>query len=305
MLTFDSGKLDYVTVPAPFAARVLAGSSLRPDYERRGIVLHRGVAPSVSYFFFNFEDPLLGGYSPERIALRRAISMGYNGDEAIRLLLDGQGITAMQPIPPPLYGHDPKYRAPYGYDPKTANALLDRFRYKDKDGDGYREMPDGKPLTIMLGSKTDSAARTSDELWKRNMDAIGIRIQFIKNKPSELERMSEAGQLMMGGGTWMTFDFPDGIDNYSYFYSRNVGTSNEARMRLPALDTLYEAAARLPDGPERTKVFSQMNDMIFNHVPWIFTSYPYQNVLVQPWVRGYKLNTLTLQQWRYYDVEAR
>jgi len=103
----------------------------------------------------------------------------------------------------------------------------------------------------------------------------------------------------------MTFDFPDGIDNYSYFYSRNVGTSNEARMRLPALDTLYEAAARLPDGPERTKVFSQMNDMIFNHVPWIFTSYPYQNVLVQPWVRGYKLNTLTLQQWRYYDVEAR
>ena len=54
----------------------------------------------------------------------------------------------------------------------------------------------------------------------------------------------------------MTFDFPDGIDNYSYFYSRNVGTSNEARMRLLALDTLYDAAAILPDGPERTKVFS-------------------------------------------------
>ena len=80
----------------------LRGRRLDRDYERRGIVLHRGVAPSVSYFFFNFEDPLLGGYSPERIALRRAISMGYNGDEAIRLLLDGQGITAMQPIPPPL-----------------------------------------------------------------------------------------------------------------------------------------------------------------------------------------------------------
>src|SRR4029078_6402038 len=105
----------------------------------------------------------------------------------------------------------------------------------------------------------------SDELWKRNMDAIGIRIQFIKNKPSELERMSEAGQLMMGGGTWMTFDFPDGIDNYSYFYSRNVGTSNEARMRLPALDTLYEAAARLADRPERTKGFNQMDTINFNH----------------------------------------
>ena len=133
------------------------------------------------------------------------------------------------------------------------------------------------------------------------MDAIGIRIQFIKNKPSELERMSEAGQLMMGGGTWMTFDFPDGIDNYSYFYSRNVGTNALARPRYALRGGGGDCRTR----PERTKVFSQMNDLIFNHVPWIFTTYPYQNVLVQPWVRGYKLNTLTLQQWLYYDVEAR
>ena len=67
------------------------------------------------------------------------------------------------------------------YDPAAARALLDRLGYKDRDGDGYRETPEGKPLTIAKGSTTDATARASDELWKRNMDAIGVRISFVKN----------------------------------------------------------------------------------------------------------------------------
>ena len=305
LLLFDSGKLDYTTLPASLAEKVLNGSAIKSEYARRGIVLHRNIAPTISFFFFNLDDPLVGGYTPEKIALRRAISMGYDRDTAIQQLLNGQGIPASQPVPPPLYGHDPKYVARYGYDPPAARALLDRFGYKDRDGDGYRELPDGKRLTIVLGSKTDASARTSDELWKRNMDAIGIRITFLKNKFTELIKMSEAGQLMMWGADWVTFDFPDGIDNYGYFYSKNIGTSNDARMRLPAVDALYEGARKLPDGAQRTATFDQLNDMIVNDAPWILTNYPYQNVLVQPWLKGYKPNVLTLQQWRYYDVEPR
>ena len=107
-------------------------------------------------------------------------------------------------MPPPLYGHDPKYVAPYGYDPRAARALLDKFGYKDRDGDGYRELPDGKPLTLVLASTPDNAARASDELWKKNMDAIGLKITFLKNKWPELNKMSEAGQLMMWGLSWIS-----------------------------------------------------------------------------------------------------
>jgi oligopeptide transport system substrate-binding protein len=305
LLFFDSGKLDYIALPASLAEKVLDGSVIRPEYTRRGIVLYRDIAPTIGFFFFNLDDPLVGGYTPEKIALRRAISMGYDRGTAIKQLLNGQGIPASQPVPPPLYGYDPKYAARYGYDPSAARALLDRFGYKDRDGDGYRELPDGKRLTLVLASKTDAAARTSDELWKRNMDAIGIRVTFLKNKISELIKMSEAGQLMMWGADWVNFDFPDGIDSYSYFYSKNIGMLNDARMRLPAFDALYEKAHDLPDGAERTAIFDQMNDMIFNYAPWILTNYPYQNVLVQPWLKGYKQNVLSLQQWRYYDVEPR
>ena len=217
--------------------------------------------------------------------------------------MNGQAIPATQLVPPPLYGHDPKYVARYGYDARAARALLDKFGYQDRDGDGFRELPDGKPLTLVLASTTDAEARARDELWKRNMDALGLRITFLKNKWPELNKMSEAGQLMMWGLGW-TSGVPDGIDFYSYFYSKNIGTSNDARMRLPAFDALYEKARNLPDGPARTALFDEMNDMVFNYAPWILSNFPVKNVLAQPWLKGYKLNTFVEQQWRYLDLAA-
>ena len=44
-------------------------------------------APSVTFTYFNMDDPVVGGYTPEKIALRRAIGMGYDVDELIRVLL--------------------------------------------------------------------------------------------------------------------------------------------------------------------------------------------------------------------------
>jgi oligopeptide transport system substrate-binding protein len=304
LLSFDAGELDYLDVPSSLAERVLDGAALRPAYAERQVRLHREIEPSVSFFFFNLDDPLVGGYEPPKLALRRAVSMGYDRAGAIRTLRNGQSVPADQPIPPGLYGHDPRYVAPYGYDPVAARALLERFGYRDRDGDGYREQPDGKPLTLVLASTTDAAARTSDEFWKRCMDAIGLRITFLKNKWPELNKMSEAGQLMMWGLGW-TSTIPTGIDFYSYFYSRNIGTSNDARMRLPAFDALYEKARAVPDGAQRGATYDAMNDLIFSYAPWILTDYPYRNVVVQPWVRGYKLNAFVQQQWQYYDVGAR
>jgi oligopeptide transport system substrate-binding protein len=301
LLSFNSGALDYFTVPPSLAENVLAGPVLRPEFAKRGMVLHRQVSPSISFFYFNLENPLVGGYTPDKLALRRAISMGYDRPSRIAQVLNGQAIPATQPVPPALYGHDPRYTARYGYDPAAARALLDRFGYKDRDSDGFRELPDGAPLTLVVGSTPDAAARVSDELWKRSMDAIGIRVTFLKNKWPELNKMSEAGQLMLWGFSWIS-STPEGRDFYSYFYSKNIGTSNDARMRLPAMDALFEESLALPDGSQRTALFDRMNDLVYDYAPWILTDYPYLNVVAQPWLRGYKQNPFVTHQWWYYDL---
>ena len=187
-------------------------------------------------------------------------------------------MLADQPVPPGLFGHDPSIGVPVRYDPAAARALLDRFGYKDRNGDGYRETPEGKPLTLVKGSTTDADARASDELWKRNMDAIGIRITFLKNKWPELNRMTEAGHMMMWGLGWIS-GIPDGDPFYSYLLSRNIGTSNDARLRLPEYDRLYDEAHALPDGPRRNALFAKLNRLIVGYSPWIMTDYPYRNDL--------------------------
>jgi len=45
-----------------------------------GVTLQRGIQPGTTYTWFNMEDPVVGGCTPEKIALRRAIGMAYNVD---------------------------------------------------------------------------------------------------------------------------------------------------------------------------------------------------------------------------------
>jgi ABC-type transport system substrate-binding protein len=304
LLLFDSGKLDYQEVPASIASLVLSGNVLKPEYARRGITLHRQIEPALTYTFFNMDDAVVGGYAPEKIALRRAIALGYDRTGAIRMLRSGQAVPAAQLPPPGIVGYDPAIPAVDEHDPAAARALLDKFGYKDRDGDGYREAPDGKSLTLVLASTTGTAARASDELWKRNMDAIGLRITFFKQSWPELNRMAEASQLMMWGlGSVATI--PDADSFYSSLYSGNIGAGNYARLRLAEYDRLYEQSRSLADDRARTALFHRMNDLIHAYAPWILGEHRYGNVLAQPWFRGYKPDPLLRYQWKFYDVAPR
>jgi ABC-type transport system substrate-binding protein len=168
-LAFLNGEIDFLDIlPAEFTAQALdENGRLLPWLAERGIAHDVLLRPNTWWVYFNMLDPVVGGYSPEKIALRRAIGMGFDDAEAIRVLLKGRAIPANGPIPPGIAGYDPNLRTGAQlYNPAFARALLDRFGYKDRDGDGYRETPDGKPLTIERWSTPNSASRESDELWK-------------------------------------------------------------------------------------------------------------------------------------------
>jgi ABC-type transport system substrate-binding protein len=301
LLLFDTGKLDYEEVPSGVSKLVLAGNALKPEYARRGIALHRQVEPAMSYIFFNMEDPVVGGYTPEKVALRRAIALGYDRETDIRTLRSGQALPAAQIPPPGITGHDPTIPAVDEHDVAAARALLDKFGYKDRDGDGYRKTPEGKPLTVVLASTTDSDARSRDELWKRDMDAIGIRTTFVKQKWPELNRMAEAGQLMMMR-LGNVAAIPDADAFYALLYGGNIGAGNYARFRLGEFDRLYEQSRSIADDRVRTGLFHRMNDLVHAYAPWIIGVHPYGNVLAQPWLKGYKPDPLLRYQWKYFDV---
>jgi ABC-type transport system substrate-binding protein len=303
-LAFLKGELDYLQpFPIDFIEELLVNGKLRPELAAKGIRHEVLLRPNTWWAYFNMEDPVVGGYTPEKIALRRAIGMGFNTDEFIKVLFHGRAVPAYGPIPPDIAGYDPGHKTQAQiYDPVAARALLDRFGYKDRDGDGYRELPDGKPLTIDYWSRPTSAQRQIDELWKKNMDAIGIRLAFKKDQTPELRKMARAGKIPMRQDGWNA-DYPD-ADNYmQLLYGPNIGQANDSRFNLPEFNQLYEQSRKLPDSPERTKLFDRMTDLVVAYAPWKLTHHLIEDHVVQPWVIGYKPHPIRADIWKYLDID--
>jgi hypothetical protein len=66
-----------------------AKPTLQPALAARGIVLSPFPVLQTYYMWMNMEDPLIGGYSKDKLALRRAIAMSYNSAEDVALLKKG------------------------------------------------------------------------------------------------------------------------------------------------------------------------------------------------------------------------
>ena len=304
LLGFRAGEFDYLGLAPGSVPEVVDGGHLKPEYAMRGIVLHHGYEQALSYTFINMDDPVIGGYALAQIALRRAIAMAYDTATEIRVLEAGQGSIATQLVPPPVPGYDPAHVRDHGFDPVAARALLDHFGYRAPKGSIYRDLPDGRPLTLTMGTTPDSASRQYDELWKRCLDAIGIRVKFLIQSWPDLQKMATAGKLQM----WqlgMGAPTPDADIFYTMLYSGSAGLFNLSRFHLPAYDRAYEASARLPDGPARYAEFRRMDALVDAYAPLILNRYPYYNVLTQPWLKGFKMNIFAQDKWAYYAVEGR
>ena len=303
-LAFLRGEVDYLQpFPLDFVEELLVNGKLRPELAAKGIQHELLLRPNTWWAYFNMEDPVVGGYTPEKVALRRAIGMAFNTDEFIRVLYHDRAVPARGPVPPDIAGFDPGHRTQaQAYDPAAARALLDRFGYKDRDGDGYRELPDGKPLVIEHWSTPTSRERQIDELWKKNMDAIGIRMAFKKDKLPELRKMARAGKIQMRQDGWNA-DYPDADNFMQLLYGPNIGQANDSRFNLPEFNALYEQSRKLPDSPERTKLFNRMTDLVIAYAPWKLTHHLLEDHVVQPWVIGYKYNAFNVHPWQYLDLD--
>ncbi|HEY3179404.1 MAG TPA: ABC transporter substrate-binding protein [Casimicrobiaceae bacterium] len=303
LLSFKTGELDYVNVPADLAETVLdARNGLLPEYVQRGVTLTRATLPALSYTYFNMEDPVVGGYGKDKIALRRAIVMGFDTPALIGTVFKGQAYPATQPIPPNLPGHDDGWNIRLGHDPAAAKALLDKFGYVDRNGDGWRDRPDGKPMLLTMASGTTERDRQFDELWQRSMTALGIRIEFTHQKFPDLLKMGRAGKLQMWRVGWIT-NYGEGDAFAQLLYGGNIGQSNYARFSLPEYDALYRKSRTLSDGPERNALYRKMSELVAAYNPWELGIYTIENTLVAPWVRGYKKHIYHEHAWKYYDVD--
>src|SRR6202521_2632434 len=137
-LAFLNKELDWINLPYEFKNMAIPGERLAPWLAKRGVRYIPTVEPVVTYMYFNMKGPVWGGYTPDKVALRRAVSLAYDNAEEVSLIRNGTAIEAQSPIPPGVIGYDENFAIGKSYDPAKAKALLDMFGFVDKDGDGWR-----------------------------------------------------------------------------------------------------------------------------------------------------------------------
>jgi oligopeptide transport system substrate-binding protein len=301
-LAFKNKQLDLINIPQNFTPQAIPGGNLAPDLLAQGVRLQKMVDPEYTYTYFQWNDPVWGGAEKHKVALRRAVAMAMNRDDEISIIRKGQAIRAEFIVPKGVAGHKEDFASNITYNPALANALLDKFGYK-KGADGYRNTPDGKPFAFKYTSQSTALEREFDELFKKNMDAIGVRFESEKEKFADSLKRQKRCQILIRTSAWIA-DYPDGDNFTQLMYSKNIGESNDGCYKSEAYDKLYEASAKLPNGPERDRIYLEMQKQFEADTPWAMGVTRLRNQAIYPWVLGYKKHPVLLSEWMYMDINT-
>jgi ABC-type transport system substrate-binding protein len=302
-LSFLNGEMDVTEqVPEDFTYVAIPNNKLAPNLAKRGIYAVRYPRADAALSYFGMTDPVVGGYSPSRVALRRAIALAVDVEQEIRVVRRGQAIPGQSLLPPGVSGYDASFKSEMSeFDPARAKALLDLYGYVDRDGDGWRDQPDGSPLQIEYATQPDGFNRQLITQWKKNMDAIGIRMVFRNAQWPENLKASRAGKLQMWGVG--ESGGPDGSDFLVLGYSKSVGQGNLARFELPEYDRLYELQKTMPDGPERLAIMTRAKELLIAYMPYKVHVHRVWTDLAQPWVIGFHRNVFLREFWKFVDID--
>ncbi len=302
-LAFLNDEIDLLHLPNEFVIVAAPNGQLAPHLGKRGIQMARVVNPTTRHVYFGMEHAMTGGYTPERVALRRALALAYNAPREIALVRHGQLMPAQSVMPPMVSGYDPTLKSEMAeYDPVRAKALLDLYGYTDKNGDGWRDQPDGSPLVLELTTEPTQLSRSFQGLWKKSMDAIHVKINFKVGAWPENIKASRAGKLMMWNTGWSAA-IPDGSYFMDLMYGPNKGQSNASRFDLPAFNAIHEKQRSLPDGPERDALIRQGLMLGLAYMPYKASGHDVNTWLMQPRARGYVPHPFLRDFWRYTDVD--
>ena len=296
--------------PFSFMEQVMPNGKLARNLEKQHVSVFPELQPEITYYAFNLdanamgrENPV-GGYSPERVALRRAMVLAHDRNQEIEIIRKGQALPAQTPVPPGVVGYDPSLHSDaQDPDPARAKALLDMFGYVDRDNDGYREQPDGRPLVIEYKYNMGNEGRPLAELWVKCMKEIGIRVEATAVQFADLLNDKRVGKFQFSGSAWIA-DYPDAQNFLQLLYGPNTDQSNDSRFRLPEYDRLYEKSLTLPDGEERNRIYREMNRLLLAYAPWRLGVHRIYSHLVYPWVKGFKKHPILYTNFKYLDIDV-
>lgn len=279
--SLKTGQIDLITgVPNTSVEQLKADSNIK-------VVSGSPLSPDLADVIFNMADPETcptdaGGLCTGHPALRdkqvrQALAYATDKKKIIDIILLGMGEPGIALIPSGLgewFNSDIK---DYEFSLDKANQMLDEAGYKDSDGDGVREMPDGSnPLTFrMYWPSSDTTAPRLAELLGETWGKIGVKLEMQGIESDALTAkccpVFDYDIILWG---WVADPDPNTLLIIPTTDQIPTGY-NETGYSNPRYDELYEAQGRELDHAKRVGMVHEMQAIIHEDVPYIIPYYAF------------------------------
>jgi len=238
-------------------------SSLAPDMipvlrQQPSLDVTEQPGTNYAYVAFNFENPVLA-----RREVRQALALATNREEIIRYLYRGQARLADGPLPPNSWAYEPDITR-YGYDPQTAERLLDTAGLTRKPENG------GMRVNLTLKTSTEESTRLLGAVLQEQWRKVGVDLELRSLEPATLFSDIARGDFELYTLRWI------GANNDPEFYEFAFSSKrippmggNRGHYRNPEVDALLDRARVESDKEKRRKLFSKVQKIIAEDLPYL------------------------------------
>lgn len=190
------------------------------------------------------------------------------------------------------------------YDPEKARALLDEAGYIDKNGDGFREDPAGKPFILHFASMAGGdVAEPIAKYYIQNWADVGLKVDLTDGRLHDFNAFyelvkSDDPKVDIFQGAWGTGSDPDPSGLYGrkalFNYSRYTSERNDALLETGTSKQAF-------DTEKRREIYKEWQALMVEDVPLVPTLYRYELIGVNTRVVNYSIdpNSENRHVWKW------
>jgi peptide/nickel transport system substrate-binding protein len=234
--------------------------------------------PGVSYYYIGFRMGTWDGSKNvmnepkyQNLKLRQAMYYAINRPEWIKAFFYGVAKPVNGPIPSNHWiAASSKDLPDYSYNPKKAKKLLDEAGYKDVDGDGFREDPQGKKFVVNFSHYAtqnptfEARAKAMTQYW----EAVGLKTKLTMTDANlyydQLDKADKSMEVFYGG--WSTGADPDPTPLWgskaTWNYPRWVNTDSDK-----FLDQALDMSVVGTDKAKRKDLYVKWQQLFMKELP--------------------------------------
>jgi len=233
------------------------------------------------------------------LRFRKAIAHAVDKDTMITNVYNGLAHPQWSPVgqPSPFYAGREYYGGPvteanavvYEYDLEQSAALLDEIGLIDRDGDGWRDYPDGTRIEIEFNTNDNTVRNSISQIVTDDLHAIGLKVTFqiidintlinhITSSTSQMVLLGLGGGLEPNNGA-NVYRSTGGLHFWHY---SGADEPYDVELRI---DELLSAGVETYDNDKAFEFYKEYQEVyVTQDLGLVFTvnpsfAYAYQNVL--------------------------